>query len=635
MSAGALAWLLRLALAWSLCLAAGAWAQPLEGGCAPRILAIASALDTGTPGPPDPSELDWTAITLPDQWTRRWPQHDGAVWYRIDWQNVCPHQPVALGLNTITMAGEIFVNQEPLWRDRHLSEPLSRSWNLPRYWQLPPSMLQPGSNSLWIRVHGIAQQTPGLGVVRLGAPEALRQWFERAWWDQRTLFVMGITVSGVLCILFGCAWLQNPSNTAFGWFALNTLCWALFMGNVVATEAWPFPSTLAAARANLLALMAFNLSWCLFNWRFGEQTFPRLEMLLWCATAAAMGLVVFAPAQWMPQLQRLGLLYLGLGYAVCLQFPFRALQTRKLAHLVYAACLPVFLAAGVHDLLLLEGALSGSPLMPYTSLLTMLALAIVLGRQVMLTMRRIERFNQELSQSVAQACDDLGATLEREHALELRHSRLQERLQISHDLHDSLGGSLVRSIALVEQAEQPLRNAQFLSMLKLMRDDLRQMIDNGTSASLQVPQTPPQWIAPLRHRFGGLFEELDLAAQWELPEAWRPAPTTLQCLALTRVLEEALTNVIKHSRARQVRVELQQRDARELLLCITDDGQGFDVPAAQSGSLGVGLRSMRARLERVHGTLQIESQPGRTRLQARLQLDGQPTQMATADRSAQ
>lgn len=51
-----------------------------------------------------------------------------------------------------------------------------------------------------------------------------------------------------------------------------------------------------------------------------------------------------------------------------------------------------------------------APLIPYTTLLNMLVLAWVLGRQILLNMRRIERFNHELSITVTQACDDLSQT---------------------------------------------------------------------------------------------------------------------------------------------------------------------------------------------------------------------------------
>jgi signal transduction histidine kinase len=470
----------------------------LAQACLPQILSIQSAKAAGLgPAPLGDTTLQWHNVTLPDHWLDRWPGYSGAVWYRIDWQRGCAHphatpaDPVALALHSMVMAGEVFVNGDLLWRDRHLAEPLSRSWNMPRFWLLPESALHAGTNSVWIRVHGLAEQTPGLGEVRLGEPEALRQWHEQTWWNQRTLFTMNIVVSAVLGVLFGFAWLQRRASKAFGWYALNAFCWALFLANILATEAWPFPDTLAVARGNLLVFVLFSLSFCLFTWRFGGLRLPRLEKLLWALSLAGMAAAVFAPWPLVDGALPVGLVFFGICVATSLHFPLHAWRTREAGHLVYAACLLVFLAAGLHDMLVLKKVLDASvPWMPYTAPLTMLALSMVLGRQFMLGMRRIEQFNQELTDSVARACDELGSTLAREHALALSHSRLQERLQLAHDLHDSLGGSLVRSIAMVEQAGSPLHNRQFLSMLKLLRDDLRQMIDSGTSVSVTVPDTP-------------------------------------------------------------------------------------------------------------------------------------------------
>jgi hypothetical protein len=70
---------------------------------------------------------------------------------------------VALAVVNIVMAGEVFVNSELIWRDQSLVEPLSRSWNMPRYWLLPKALLKEQGNSIWVRVHGLSSQTPGLG----------------------------------------------------------------------------------------------------------------------------------------------------------------------------------------------------------------------------------------------------------------------------------------------------------------------------------------------------------------------------------------------------------------------------------------------------------------------------------------
>jgi len=590
------------------------WAQELRPQdllCEPRIVARQSAKAMPEGPPPDAALLQWVDVPGLDDWSQRWPGYDGA------------DQPVALAVVNIVMAGEVFVNSELIWRDQSLVEPLSRSWNMPRYWLLPKALLKEQGNSIWVRVHGLSTQTPGLGRLRIGHPAELKQWTAQATWNLRTIYMVCITVSLVLCLLFSFAWLHNRNQKLYGWYALNLMCWALMLCFMVMTDPWPFSSTPAFAKGNLLVFIAFTYTFCIFTLRFGELRLMRLERTLAgiCSLCAVFALSV--PDAQMALSRAVWLLMFCLCALVCLLFPLRALQTRTPAHIAFSLCFVLYLAIGVHDLLLLTKTLDHNlTLTPYTTLLSMLVIAWLLGRQVVWNMRRIEHFNHELSLTVTQACDDLSQTLEREHHLALSHSRLQERLRISQDLHDGLGGSLVRSIALVEQSSAPLPNAQVLSMLKLMRDDLRQMIDTGTSTAIQVPETPMQWLAPLRHRFARLFEELDIQVKWCLPEYWTHAPSPIQCLTLTRVLEEALTNVIKHSRASQVQVRLEIPDARELQLQIEDNGTGFDLDSTQINSMGVGMRSMLARLERLQGTLVIQSRPGCTELRASLPLFG-------------
>ena len=247
-------------------------------------------------------------------------------------------------------------------------------------------------------------------------------------------------------------------------------------------------------------------------------------------------------------------------------------------------------------------------------------MAVLLGGRMVANTRRIERFNHELGDAVEQARGELAEVLAREHAQALDHTKLQERMQLAHDLHDGLGGSLMRSMALVELAPQPLPNERVLSLLKVLRDDLRQVIDQGSSAGAQVPETPVQWAAPLRHRFTRIFDDMGVTSQWNIAPQWQPRPSALQCLGLTRLVEEALSNTLKHSRARHVRVACTQPQAGTLRLCIADDGVGFDVQAVVHAGLSVGIRSMAARAERLGGTLEVVSGPAGTQLTVMLGL---------------
>jgi signal transduction histidine kinase len=83
-------------------------------------------------------------------------------------------------------------------------------------------------------------------------------------------------------------------------------------------------------------------------------------------------------------------------------------------------------------------------------------------------------------------------------------------------------------------------------------------------------------------------------------------------IALYRIVQEALTNTAKHSRAKNVHIQVDRSDG--LVRCsVCDDGGGFDVPTvlARKGDGSLGLLGMQERLHAVGGSLQIQSSPGR------------------------
>lgn len=598
-----------------------AWAQvnSTSSTCSVRIVDVKAAAATSDGGRAEVSQ--WEHVTLPDDWNWRHSHKADTVWYRIDWQRSCTadsKEPVALLLRSVVMAGEVYVNDHHLWSDEQLTEPLSRSWNMPRYWLLQNSWLHEDINTLWIRVVGIEGQSLGLGPVVFGEPRQIYEQYENLWWRNRTLYVANIIVSGVIGILFFCIWIVRRDQTAYGWYAFSSLFWVVFISNILVTKPWPFPDTLTAAKVNAIALLLCVVYFCLFTLRFGERRFKRYERILWSTTACLIIALVIAPVHVIGYVQILSLLLATVAFlANCLQFPLYALHTRQREHLMLALCLLVLFVTSLHDFLLIFKLIPGEfSILPYANIAITLCLSGILGLRHAHNVRRIEQFNVELADNVAKARAELATILEREYTLALSNTRLRDRLDIAHDLHDGIGGSLVHMMASVEQGQGPVNRPQVVSMLKLIRDDLRQTIDSNSSPSIKVPATPLEWIAPLRHRFTALFDELGIKSEWVFPGQWLNPPNTLQCLALTRIVEEALTNVIKHSRARIVTLSLVQSSRDALVLHVEDNGIGFDVEAVHQANISIGMRSMSTRMARVGGRIELTSMPGRTLLSA-------------------
>jgi signal transduction histidine kinase len=80
---------------------------------------------------------------------------------------------------------------------------------------------------------------------------------------------------------------------------------------------------------------------------------------------------------------------------------------------------------------------------------------------------------------------------------------------------------------------------------------------------------------------------------------------------LMRIIQEALTNVRKHARAQRAKVDLTRRGLR-LVVCIEDDGQGFDMDAVLTGQnkKNFGLTTMNERAASIGGLLDVRTQIG-------------------------
>ena len=558
-----------------------------------------------------PPELGWIAVErLPDDWNLRWPGFDGAVWYRLTWSQAAPLDDTALFVEYLTFAGEIRVNGALLARDVSLVEPLSRMWNVPRYWRLSPPLLREGENTLLLRVSGFSQYQPGLGQVQVGGARVIHERFESSRWLRQHLGFIGMAIGATVGLFFLTLWLLRRRETAYGWYAANQIAWFPIAWNMVATSPWPFASTDAYQNLIEIAVPLSSACWAMFVLRFCERRWPRREIAMWIALLAVSLWILLAPHEAKKSARDLAnllsTLVVGGADVLFLWFAWRGGRNDQRILSLFAAA--VF-GAGVHDALGVAGVINDTTnYATLTEHITVLGVAAVLAWNFVRNLRRIEGFNVELQRSVEEARTELAATLSRQHELELVHARLGERLSLAHDLHDGLGGMLIGNIAELEHAPEQISSRKMLDALRELRDDLRLIIDTA-SAQHYGEHSLVQLLAPLRHRMTRLFEAYDIDARWRIEKLGKVYLTTTQSLDLLRILQEALTNVLKHSGATRVDVDLTNDDGT-LRLEVGDNGRGM--PATDEQSSGTGMRSMQARAQRLGATLSLGSKPGAT-----------------------
>lgn len=551
---------------------------------------------------------------LPDRWGKRWPDFHGMAWYKINFDYTCDtNTPLSLAVEGITQSGRIFLNNDLLWQDLYLKEPASRSQHMPRIWNLPASSLKQGQNILWIQVYGSITQKSGIGNVVLGSYPNTYSFYKTWLLEKRTLPELNTMINFVVGVFYLLAWFANRKEKAFLWLTLTCFAWVIYSLCFLYTSPITFFPAISIDRLQNIIFCFYTVAGCLGSWYLAEKSFPRIRKLFFIFLAVATVCIAFAPVN---QVSSVITFFFSIAVVIfilkCITYPFIAYKSKLpetyLLALIYLIYLPIAFN-DAHFILTTEG----RPLSPYTGPFTTMVLGGILALRLARNTRQIERFNKTLAENVTLAKQELTASLGEQHKLSITNMRLQERLQLSHDLHDGLGGSIVRSIIMLEQNDK-ITKPQVLSILKMLRSDLRQVIDSGSSHTFRVPANPVEWGASIRYRFVQLFEEIGIRSQWHFEQTWKNTPLALQCLTLNRVAEEALTNIVKHSQASEVDFMLTETEHHQLMMRIEDNGVGFNPKMVEAG-LHVGLQSMQARILHLGGEFIIDSQPGKTLIQ--------------------
>lgn len=183
-----------------------------------------------------------------------------------------------------------------------------------------------------------------------------------------------------------------------------------------------------------------------------------------------------------------------------------------------------------------------------------------------------------------------------------RESRVEERKRLLEDVHDGFGGQLaVAKLRLRHGAVSP-EDAE--AILADCIDDLRLVFDSmdAETAGLQGA------LANIRFRTEERTKRLPISVRWTLPGDDTVDLEPRAVLQFLRILQEGLSNALRHSGASAIDISVR-REGTGVLLRISDDGAGFDPAAPASGR---GLEHMRRRAAAEGWRLSVESGAGGT-----------------------
>jgi two-component system, chemotaxis family, sensor kinase Cph1 len=209
-------------------------------------------------------------------------------------------------------------------------------------------------------------------------------------------------------------------------------------------------------------------------------------------------------------------------------------------------------------------------------------------------------------------------------ALRQLNETLEEEIKrIAYAVHDEAGQLLVAvHLALAEVAlELPEPQQAQFARIKEMLNQVEKHLRRYSHELRPTILDDLGWIPAIRFLAEGISKRADLPIYIDATVSGR-LPNTIET-TLYRIVQEALTNAVKHAKASNVRIRAW-REAHVLCCSIRDDGGGFDSSQAHAapGRKGLGLIAMQERVSAIGGTLHIESRPGMgTELSIRLPLE--------------
>jgi len=193
-----------------------------------------------------------------------------------------------------------------------------------------------------------------------------------------------------------------------------------------------------------------------------------------------------------------------------------------------------------------------------------------------------------------------------------------ERTRIARELHDGIGQALALLSIQLQRAAQPAAPGKKHPGIDELCGRLKEIGIQVSRLSHQLHSSELEFLG-LAVAVKSLCREFAEEYRIQVECMCGEVPADLDndvALGFLRVVQEALHNVAKHSRASRVDVELNAADD-ELLLTVADNGIGFDMSKVYS-TAGLGMISMRERMHLIGGELVINSQPdGGTKIQAR------------------
>ncbi len=544
---------------------------------------------------------NWQSVSLPDDWYQS--QHKvEQIWYRttlsVDKQTA---KVWAVYLPSVTHNAAVYINGTWIGQGGRFEAPVSRHHNEPLLFSFSSNLLQRGSNQIDIRVkaayveQGLFDQFYVAPVDQLIGAYSWKHFarVELIQWLTMALYFMGMIV-----FMF---WLAQPKDFVYGIFALELFLWGTHNLNLFVSDIPIFTRSWEALNISTLGWTVVAM--IIFNFHYVGKGSKKVQKLMLVYSALGIG-IFFIPD--IGDILHIGysfwdgfLVIIGsytIYYLVCSYFPTKNTD----AYLLMLAGLPI-LIFGLHDILMINhfSDRRDGLIIQYSVIPSLLLFGWFLLRRFVQAISKAENLAKTLEKRVEQKQQALQVQYEQLNQLEKKQVLADERERIMRDMHDGIGGQLVSIVTLLRDYNEPVFT-KVREKVQLSLTDLRLVIDSLDPVLNDLPTL----LGMMRVRFVDQLESANIELEWavtELPEIDNMSPRNI--LHVMRIVQEAMTNSIKHSGSNRMTLATGVIDNKRIYIDVIDYGCANH--AAQTNK-SRGITNMHYRAKQLGGELVIK-----------------------------
>ncbi len=532
------------------------------------------------------------------------------MWYRIgfDAQGARESgQLLALFIDRVCASFEVYLNGHLVHREGSMKEPATRNCQRPQLVALPAVLLLPTGNALDLRVVGrplehvaSQQRAGGLSVLDLGPYDQMAdRHARRLAWRVTLPQVVSATLLLLGCVLVVMGW-RHRKDSYLAYFGALSGAWA-----VVTARLWwpalalpaPWTEVVLTALAPFVVLCAVQ-----FLLRYAGRRHTGVTVALWLQCLLLPAAVLLLGQEHVFQVATFAYTLLVVETLAAVGFYLHLTRREQPAEFW-----PMALLLGAMVLLVAaEFVATQRPPVGLWGDVVHVAIPVVF---VMIGLRLVQHYARALQTAeegrltlearIREATSEIERNFAQLAELRVEQVTERERKRIAADLHDDLGAKL---LTIVHTSE----SERISTLAREALEEMRLSVRGLTGKPVRLIDALGDWRAEVVSRLA----QAGIEADWSAPA--EEAPHTLSARAYvqtTRILREAVSNIIKHSGASHCAVNCMLGDG-DFHLVVQDNGKG--IPLELDGRLdrGHGMSSMKHRAKQLQGQCLVESAPG-------------------------